>query len=77
MRQLSGIQKMEADETIWVMSMSRAYLGLDMPDEEEYKSGTVVWTPEQGNYVRTEKKVGRNDPCPCGSGEKYKYCCGK
>ncbi len=27
--------------------------------------------------VRTEKKVGRNDPCPCGSGKKYKNCCGK
>jgi SWIM/SEC-C metal-binding protein len=25
----------------------------------------------------TEKKVGRNDPCPCGSGKKYKKCCGK
>ena len=24
-----------------------------------------------------EKKVGRNDPCPCGSGKKYKKCCGK
>ena len=24
-----------------------------------------------------EKKVGRNDPCPCGSGNKYKKCCGK
>jgi preprotein translocase subunit SecA len=26
---------------------------------------------------RTENKVGRNDPCPCGSGRKYKKCCGK
>jgi preprotein translocase subunit SecA len=26
---------------------------------------------------RTEAKVGRNDPCPCGSGKKYKNCCGK
>ncbi len=26
---------------------------------------------------RTEKKVGRNDPCPCGSGKKYKNCCGR
>jgi preprotein translocase subunit SecA len=26
--------------------------------------------------VRTEKKAGRNDPCPCGSGKKYKKCCG-
>jgi len=27
--------------------------------------------------VRTGPKVGRNDPCPCGSGKKYKNCCGK
>jgi len=27
--------------------------------------------------VRTGPKVGRNDPCPCGSGKKYKQCCGK
>jgi len=27
--------------------------------------------------VRTGPKVGRNDPCPCGSGKKYKSCCGK
>ena len=27
--------------------------------------------------VRNTVKVGRNDPCPCGSGKKYKFCCGK
>lgn len=27
--------------------------------------------------VRTEPKIQRNDPCPCGSGKKYKKCCGK
>jgi preprotein translocase subunit SecA len=27
-------------------------------------------------FVRTDKRVGRNDPCPCGSGKKYKKCCG-
>ncbi|MBI2382070.1 MAG: SEC-C domain-containing protein [Gammaproteobacteria bacterium] len=27
-------------------------------------------------YVRETPKVGRNDPCPCGSGQKYKKCCG-
>ena len=26
---------------------------------------------------RQGEKVGRNDPCPCGSGKKYKRCCGK
>ena len=34
---------------------------------EQKKSGTI----------RKEKKIGRNDPCPCGSGKKYKKCCGK
>ena len=28
-------------------------------------------------FIRSGKKVGRNDPCPCGSGKKYKHCCGK
>ena len=27
-------------------------------------------------YRRTTEKVGRNDPCPCGSGKKFKRCCG-
>ena len=34
--------------------------------------GTDVKQP-----VRKGKKVGRNDPCPCGSGKKYKHCCGR
>jgi len=32
--------------------------------------------PKQAAKV-AGKKVGRNDPCPCGSGKKYKHCCGK
>lgn len=28
-------------------------------------------------FVREERKVGRNEPCPCGSGKKYKQCCGQ
>jgi len=35
--------------------------------KEQKKSHTVV----------KEKKVGRNDPCPCGSGKKFKQCCGR
>lgn len=37
-----------------------------------YESGEIVPT----TVVRTSPKVGRNDPCPCGSGKKYKKCCG-
>ena len=32
---------------------------------------------ERAKPVRSGPKVGRNDPCPCGSGKKYKQCCGK
>ncbi len=33
--------------------------------------------PRQEPVRRTQDKIGRNDPCPCGSGKKYKKCCGK
>ncbi|BAH07084.1 tetratricopeptide repeat protein [Clostridium kluyveri] len=36
-----------------------------------------LWQGIQDTYIREEPKVGRNDPCPCGSGKKYKKCCGK
>ena len=32
---------------------------------------------EKRQPIRKEKKIGRNDPCPCGSGKKYKKCCGR
>jgi len=32
---------------------------------------------KQSNTVVKDKKIGRNDPCPCGSGKKYKKCCGQ
>jgi SEC-C motif-containing protein len=37
-----------------------------------YVDGTINPKPAQ----RFAAKVGRNDPCPCGSGQKYKKCCG-
>lgn len=48
------------------------------PEEKVRSMGTVIHdgcndTP----YVRSGKKIGRNDPCPCGSGKKYKQCCGR
>lgn len=32
---------------------------------------------KESKIVRNTEKVGRNDLCPCGSGKKYKKCCGK
>lgn len=31
----------------------------------------------ESKIVRNDQKIGRNDPCPCGSGKKYKKCCGR
>jgi preprotein translocase subunit SecA len=51
------------------------------PGEPQPKASDVVSEAaaavERAKPVRTGPKVGRNDPCPCGSGKKYKQCCGK
>lgn len=55
------------------------------PEEEELKVkeeplDEVSYNTEEeedGNQPRTSDKIGRNDPCPCGSGKKYKNCCGR
>lgn len=42
--------------------------------------GTAVSSQQDGSSIqirRTGPKIGRNDPCPCGSGKKYKNCCGR
>ena len=41
------------------------------------KGNTPTTEKSHTPIVNTEPKVGRNDPCPCGSGKKYKNCCGK
>lgn len=38
--------------------------------------GTKKYTSTKP-FVRPTEKVGRNDPCPCGNGKKFKQCCGK
>ncbi len=48
-----------------------------------FKKEDAVWYYTEGEpvkpttYVRGSPKVGRNEPCPCGSGKKYKKCCGR
>lgn len=43
----------------------------------EEKKKELYLTQKRARTVVREKKVGRNDPCTCGSGKKYKYCCGR
>ncbi len=51
----------------------------ELPSANNPMEGASANTQEQGKPqpVKVEKRVGRNDPCPCGSGKKYKYCHGK
>ena len=61
------IERAEMERAIAEMKQA----GAGAPESEEELEPVKV---EQ--YVRGEEKVGRNDPCPCGSGQKYKKCCG-
>ncbi len=55
------VEQMEAEQKRQKISLNK------VGGEEQSKKPTV----------RDEDKVGRNDPCPCGSGKKYKKCCGR
>ena len=48
------------------------HLARDMADQQAAAAPRKIET-----IIRDKPKVGRNDPCPCGSGKKYKKCCGK
>mgnify|MGYP000261554012 FL=1 len=41
------------------------------------KKREILKTHRKRNTVVKNNKIGRNDSCPCGSGKKYKHCCGK
>ena len=44
---------------------------------EPHRRGEAVGAKPNGGTLRSVPKLGRNAPCPCGSGKKYKGCCGK
>ena len=50
----------------------------DWDEDEGFRELLPVTAPGYQppvTYLRTDPKIGRNDPCPCGSGKKYKKCC--
>jgi uncharacterized protein YecA (UPF0149 family) len=62
--------------------MSSPPLEGEMPMAQGTPMETPMAVPEaEGGKVvtfkREGKKIGRNEPCPCGSGKKYKKCCGR
>ncbi|NDH07589.1 preprotein translocase subunit SecA, partial [bacterium] len=69
----------EVQDTVWVIgsAIHESAPRLEAPAEQQ------VSTNQSGQEVKVEtirnrgERVGRNDPCPCGSGKKYKNCCMK
>ena len=63
-----------------VLNVNRAQIRDNLEREQVAKpTGTSGGSdePVKRKPVTVNQKVGRNDPCPCGSGKKYKQCCGK
>ncbi len=52
-------------------------LGGDVLDEEKSLNENNVRASEKSPFKREVPKVGRNEPCPCDSGKKFKHCCGR
>ena len=78
---LSRVQ-VRSDEEIKAMEAQRRLNSGDIEYQHEDASamssgGTTETADEHTPFVRDERKVGRNEPCPCGSGKKYKQCHGK
>ncbi|WP_421716951.1 preprotein translocase subunit SecA [Arcobacter arenosus] len=48
-----------------------------MKEQMEESIDDIVTNIDQEAVISSEKKIARNEPCPCGSGKKYKQCCGK
>lgn len=74
--QTPGVMQQRSDMTFSAPSKTmdssrQQFGGYKQPDRRD---GSVV---AEKMKDKTGKKVGRNDPCPCGSGKKYKKCCGK
>lgn len=85
------IEEMTAD-TVVSLAFDKEKLYYNMvAAKADWLYGLPAWndilTPERqkelykqqknSGTVHVEKKPGRNDPCPCGSGKKYKFCCGR
>ena len=91
LKEPNPIEEMEED-TVVSLAFDKEKLNKNMVDAKaewlyelpqwdnifsEEKRKELYKEQKNSGTIRKEKKVGRNDPCPCGSGKKYKKCCGK
>ena len=91
LKEPNPIETMDED-TVVSLAFDKEKLYKNMVDAKadwlyELPQWEKIFTPEKrkalykeqknSGTVRRGKKIGRNEPCPCGSGKKYKHCCGK
>ena len=91
LKEANPIEEMEED-TVVSLAFDKEKLYKNMVDAKadwlyELPQWENIFTAEkrkelykeqkQSGTIRKEKKIGRNDACPCGSGKKYKKCCGR
>lgn len=74
-----NIRKAIADGTADANELRKGVLTMELPSEE-LRFSLLKEIADAEKAVRQQskpQKIGRNDPCPCGSGKKYKKCCGR
>ena len=79
---MMGRIRQEVSQKLFLVQLAREEEVIEM--EAEQRRQRLALTRQSGlqnaaqsPVKREEDKVGRNDPCPCGSGKKYKKCCGQ
>ncbi len=68
-------ERLKEVQSIFEVNHWHYTIGLE-PDEPE-EIGDLERLLHPPKPIMAEKKIGRNEPCPCRSGKKYKHCCGK
>lgn len=76
----AGSEQDSTGEVTFVAKFKQKNMVQEHREHSQFKKVDGVWYYEDGYLlppptVRNEAKVGRNEPCPCGSGKKYKKCC--
>ncbi|ARR50210.1 preprotein translocase subunit SecA [Photobacterium damselae subsp. damselae] len=73
--------RVQQQEEVERMEEERRQMAEALAQKQQFHHQTSALADDeegtQGTYEREERKVGRNEPCPCGSGKKYKQCHGK
>jgi len=73
-RRLVELEYNEDDALIGAHMISVSLEGLSMMEIKCIQEASIALGNQRVRQAQTKKKIGRNDPCPCGSGKKFKFC---